>query len=123
MNHVRCRNEEEGLALTHLLDCCLSWKMDVLFLTGQVGKGIWEGVGRAADRGTVHSRVKVDRDVLRRGVIEDVRRVWECTGKGEFYEGWRSYWQVTDGETWALVGRREGMFGKWGWGEIEKLTM
>ena len=51
VGYIKCSTEEEGLALTHLLDCCLSWKVGDLRLTGEVGQGAWEGVARAADRG------------------------------------------------------------------------
>ena len=97
VDRIRCNTEEEGLALTHLLDCCMSWKVRLLYLRGQVGQGAWEGLARAADRGTVGT-VEVDRDVLRRGNIEDVKKVWECTELGN---GW---WKVGNEFVW-----REGI--------------
>ena len=78
---VLCTTEEEGLALTHLLSCCISWKLGQLRLTGQVGQGTWEGLAREADRGTVGS-VDVPRNILKRGTVEDVRKVWECSESG-----------------------------------------
>ena len=74
---IQCNTEEESLALTHLLDFCLSWKVGYLWLRGQVGQGAWEGLARVADRGTVRT-VGVDRDILRRGKTEEVKKVWEC---------------------------------------------
>ena len=111
---ILCITEEEGLDLTHLLDCCMSWKVWFLHLRGQVGQGAWEGLARAADRGTVRS-VGVDRNVLRRGKIEDVKKVWECKDLGD---GW---WEAGVELVWRREG--EGDNRKWGWGEIEKLMM
>ena len=51
VGYIKCSTEEESLAMTNLLDCCLSWKVMKLRLTGEVGQGAWEGVARAADRG------------------------------------------------------------------------
>ena len=51
----------------------------------------------SADRGTV-SKVVVDRNVLRRGTFEDVKKVWECTELGN---GW---WKVGNEFVW-----REGI--------------
>ena len=74
---IKCSTKEEGLALTHLLECFLSWKVRELRLTGEVGQGIWEGLARAADRGTLSSVFLVDRNILKKGSKEDMRKVWD----------------------------------------------
>ena len=48
---IKASTEEEGLALTNLLAGCLSWKVRILVLSGQVGQAAWEGVARALSAG------------------------------------------------------------------------
>ena len=106
---IECSTEEEGLALIHLLDCCLSWKVRDLRLTGEVGQGIWEGLARAADRGTLN-RVQVDRNILKKGSKEDVRKVWDSVKLVISLEG------LNREIVWKGYGER-------GWGRINRLRM
>ena len=115
---IKASTEEEGLALTKLLACCLSWKVRILVLSGQVGQAAWEGVARAADRGFV-CRLQVDRNILKSGTMEDARRVYECT------DGSGSWWVAIVAQLLVggveIVWRREVIPGSSGWGEIERL--
>ena len=99
--------DEENLALVHLLDCCQSWRTRHLSLGGRVRQDMWEGMARAADRGSV-GNVGMDLNILKRGKIEDVKRVWECTEMD-------GYWNV-HGKTCM---RRELS----GWGKIERMMI
>ena len=102
---MKASTEEEGLALTNLLAGCLSWKVRVLILSGQVGQDAWEGVARAADRGLV-SRLQVDRNILKSGTMEDARRIYDGS----------DIWLVETVAQLLLV-----ITGSSGWGEIERL--
>ena len=50
---VSCYTEEEGRALTSLLEGCTAWKVEHLAIRGEAGGQTWERLARAAARGKV----------------------------------------------------------------------
>ena len=81
-NTISCSTEEEGRALGSLLKRCREWTLGVLVLEGEVARGTWELLGRAADQGRL-GEVRTEKGVVGRGREEDVmmlrsktRRAW-----------------------------------------------
>ena len=110
---LKAVTEEDGLALAQLLDNCGVWRVGRLSLHGQVGQDAWQGLSRAAGRGKKVRDILVDKEVIKRGAREDLRKAWDSTeewghwvvggeavDRGEGEEGWRriEMWNNGEGE-------------------------
>ena len=121
------RTEEEVLAMVHLLACCQSWRTRHLRFTGQMRQVVWEGLARAADRGTVGIVYVAYLASLQRGKIEDVRRVWECTEMDGRWEVYGERCMRSEGNpeenSWLSCLANPLLAKLSGWGKIERLMI
>ena len=100
---LSCTTEEEGRALVSLLESSITWRVEVLELSDEVGGMTWQGlatVGREGSRGRL-GNVRTGRQVVRRGRREDVMAVWEKTEDDWLVDGDRE--RKSDWRCWIYM--------------------
>ena len=99
--NLLCSTVEECSAVAHLLACCSTWTVKIIYLYDCVSERLW---AQLAKRKGKLGFVMLEEDVVRMGRLEDLWTVWEATEDG---------WWLGEGvEVWKCNGVEEG------WGKI-----
>ena len=120
-HNIICRTEEEGWALVWLLGSSTTWSNHMsLELSGEVGSVTWGELARLVERRRLFS-VHTTTEVMARGRMEDIRKVWkkvgmwwEVYGENVVFNGDVKGWQRIE----QLVDRQQS--GKKLWGTLRR---